>query len=127
MATAEQWLSKLTKLKVNKARGDPAPHKPLLILVILELAEQGLLPKDILPLTPELAFRFFTYSSVVSHRRSQRPNVRSPFFHLKSDGIWSPLDGEGSPPAERFQARFVAMPSDFVAFANDPASRDKAR
>ncbi len=127
MATAEQWLGKLTKLKVDKARGDPAPHKPLLLLVILELAEQGLLPKDVLPLTPELAFRFCTYWSIVSHRRSQRPDVRYPFFHLKSDGIWSPLDGQGRPTAERFQARFVAMPSDFVAFAKDPASRDKAR
>jgi len=41
MATAEQWLGKLAHLKVDKARGDPAPHKPLLLLVVLELAEQG--------------------------------------------------------------------------------------
>src|SRR4051794_35971479 len=127
MATAEQWLNKLTRLKVDKARGDPAPHKPLLVLVILELAEHGLLPKDVLPLTPELAFRFCTYWGIVAHRRSQRPDVRYPFFHLKSDGIWSPLDEQGKPTGERFQARFAAMPSDFVAFAKDPVSRDKAR
>ena len=112
---------------MDKARGDPAPHKPILLLIVLELAEQGLLPKDVLPLTPELAFRFCTYWSIVAHRRSQRPDVRYPFFHLKSDGIWSPLDEHGKPTAERFQARFAAMPSDFVAFAKDPVSRDKAR
>jgi len=31
MATAAQWLGKLAHLKVAKARGDPAPHKPLFL------------------------------------------------------------------------------------------------
>ena len=127
MATAHEWLGKLAELKVDKAHGDPAPHKPLLLLVVLELAEQDLLSPEILPLTPELAFRFCTYWGIVAHRRSQRPDVRYPFFHLKSDGIWSPLDEHGQPTAERFRARYAAMPSDFVAFAKDPSSRDLAR
>ena len=98
MGTAEQWLGKCASLKVDKARGDPAPHKPLLLLVVLELAEQGKLPSEVLPLTPELAFQFCTYWSVVAHRRSQRPDVRYPFFHLKSDGFWSPLEKTASRP-----------------------------
>ena len=72
MATAAQWLGKLAHLKVDKARGDPAPHKPLLLLVVLELAEQGQAFGNILALTPELAFRFCTYWSIVAHRRTQR-------------------------------------------------------
>ena len=78
MATAAQWLGKLARLKVDKARGDPAPHKPLLLLVVLELAEQGPSFGDILALTPELAFRFCTYWSIVAHRRTQAPDVRYP-------------------------------------------------
>lgn len=127
MATSEEWLAKLAKLKVDKARSDPAPHKPLLLLVVLELAEQGMLLNDVLPLTPELAFRFCTYWSVVASRRTQKPDVRYPFYHLKSDGLWSPLAQDGQPTTERFLARYAAMPSDFVAFAKDPVSRDKAR
>src|SRR5688500_9044228 len=127
MATSEEWLARLAKLKVDKARGDPAPHKPLLLLVVLELAEQGLLPKDVLPLTPELAFRFCSYWSVVASRRHQKPDVRYPFYHLKSDGIWSALRHDGLPTTERFLARYAAMPSDFVAFVKDPVSRDTAR
>src|SRR5438128_465257 len=103
MATPEQWLGKLAKLKVDKARGDPAPHKPILLLVVLELAEQGLLPKEVLPLSAELAYRFRTYWSIVSHRRDQRPDIRFPFYHLKSEGVWSPLDENGKAAAERFQ------------------------
>src|SRR5207302_9612139 len=111
----------------DRARGDPAPHKPLLLLVILDLAEMGQLTPMPLPLTPELAFRFCTYWSVLATRRHQRPDVRYPFYHLKSDGFWSPLGENGKPTSERFQARYAALPSDFLAFANDPACRDKAR
>lgn len=127
MATTEEWLHKFANLKIDRASGDPAPHKPLLLLVVLELAEQGLLPNQILPLTPELAFRFCTYWSVVASRRKQRPDVRYPFFHLKSDGSWSPLGEDGTPATDRRQARFASMPSDFVAFTRDPAYRDQAR
>jgi putative restriction endonuclease len=127
VATSEGWLAKLANLKVDRARGDPAPHKPLLLLVVLELAELGLLPKDVLPLTPELAFRFCSYWSIVNSRRRQRPDVRYPFYHLGSDGIWSPLGENGTPTSERFKARYAAMPPDFVAFASDPISRDTAR
>lgn len=127
MATPQQWLAKLAKLKVDKAQGDLAPHKPLLLLCVLELAEQALLPKDTLPLTPELAFRFCEYWKIVSRRRPTRPDIRYPYFHLKSDGIWSPKDEHGNPTTERFKARFAAMPSDFVAFVNDPVFRDMAR
>ena len=127
MATPEEWLGKLAKLRFDRASGDPAPHKPILLLVVLELAEQGLLPDEVLPLTPELAFRFCTYWNVVASRRKQAPDIRFPFYHLKSDGFWSPLGEDGKPASDRHQARFARMSPDFVAFANDPASRDRAR
>ena len=57
--------------------------------MVLELAEQGLLPADVLPLSPELAFRFFTFWNVVAHRRTQPPDIRLPFHYLKSDGFWA--------------------------------------
>jgi putative restriction endonuclease len=127
MATAEMWLSRLAKLNVYRAKGGVAPHKPLLVLVILELADQGVLPTEILPLSPELAFRFFAYWSIVAHRRTQRPDVRLPFHHLSTDGFWSPLQEDGSRSPDDRLTRFAALTSDFVAFANDPAYRDKAR
>lgn len=47
MVNTEYWLTKLANLRVDRARGAPAPHKALLLLVVLELAEQGLLPADL--------------------------------------------------------------------------------
>ena len=57
LSAADDWLGRLAQLKVDRASGDAAPHKALLLLVVLELAEQGLLHPDELELTPELAFR----------------------------------------------------------------------
>ncbi len=37
----DYWLHKLATLKVDRSRGDPAPHKPFLLLVVLEMAERG--------------------------------------------------------------------------------------
>lgn len=127
MKSGDKWLDKLSKLRVDRASGDPAPHKPLLLLVVLDLAEEGLLPPKMLPLTPELASRFLSYSSIVAKRRSQRPDVRYPFHHLGSDGVWTPLDGTFERSGDRKLTRFVELPSDFVCFVNDPVRRDRAR
>ena len=60
MNRPDYWLGKFSKLRVDRARGDPAPHKPLLLLALCDLAESGDL-RDVLPLSAELAFRFCTY------------------------------------------------------------------
>ena len=41
MATPDEWPGKFANLRFDRASGDPAPHKPLLLLVVLEMAEQG--------------------------------------------------------------------------------------
>jgi putative restriction endonuclease len=127
MVTADSWLHKLSKLRVDRASGDPAPHKPLLLLAILERAERGQLPPRTLPLTPEMAFQFYTYWAVVAHRRRQRPDIRLPFHHLQGDGVWTVLDDSGQPSNDSRRSKFAVMPTDFVNFVNDPISRDHAR
>jgi putative restriction endonuclease len=127
MKSDEYWLGKLSNLRLDRASGDPAPHKPLLLLLILDLAQEGLLPPETLALTPELASRFVSYSAVVANRRAQRVDIRYPFYHLGSDGVWTPLDENFEKSKERMQTRYAELPSDFIHFANDPACRDKAR
>jgi putative restriction endonuclease len=127
MATPEQWLDKLANLNPDRARGDPAPHKPLLLLILLEMAEKGELRHKELPLTPELAFRFSTIWKIVAHRRKQPPDIRYPFHHLKTNGCWSALDENGKPSTHRNLTRLAVMPSDFLACLKDPVWRDKAR
>jgi putative restriction endonuclease len=126
-ATREHWLAKLAKLKVDRAKDNPAPHKPLLLLVLIELAEQSLLPHGTLPLTPELAFRFCTYWRIVAHRRKQKPDVRFPFHHLQSDGVWRALGEDVIPSPDRRLTRFAAFDPDFEACLHDEEFRTDAR
>ena len=126
MNRADYWLTKFAKLRIDRARGDPAPHKPLLLLVLCDLAESGDL-RDVLPLSPELAFRFYSYWSIVAGRRPQRPDIRLPFHHLAGDGIWSALDERGGPSPDKKLTKCASLPSDLVGFLGDPANRDKAR
>jgi putative restriction endonuclease len=125
-ATRARWLAKLAKLRVDR-KGTPAPHKPLLLLVVIELAEQALLPEKILPLTPELAFRFCTYSNIAAHRRTQKPDVRHPFHHLHSDGCWKALAEDRSVSPDRRLTRCAAYDADFESCLKDPSFRDDAR
>jgi putative restriction endonuclease len=127
MATPEQWLGTIAKLNPDKAAGDPAPHKPLLLLVLCDMAERGELRNKELPLTPELAFRFCAMGKIVAHRRKQRPDIRYPFHHLKTNGFWSVLDEDGKPSTHRKLTRLAVMPSDFLACLKDPIWREKAR
>ena len=120
----EEWLRKLTKL--NKARGN-APHKPLLLLVFLEMADRGEADWDGQSLTPELAFRFETFSCVVQHRRTQRLDIRMPFHHLKTQGFWSARTETGEPSKHRSVTRFIVFDPDFATACRDPEFRKVAR
>ncbi|MGP0068842.1 MAG: HNH endonuclease [Isosphaeraceae bacterium] len=109
------------------AKGDPAPHKPLLLLALIELAEQGRLPEKVLPLTPELAFQFCTYWHIVAHRRTQAPDVRFPFYHMQSDGCWKATGEDGQPAHDRRSARYAVLDPDFEASLNESTFRNEAR
>lgn len=119
-------LSKLSHLNIDRAKG-AAPHKPLLLLSLLEIAEQGGLTEELLPVTGELAFRFAGYWSVVSHRRPQRPDIKMPLYHMKTDGFWAPLDAQGNVLRHRELPATLRFAPEFLATVNDAALRMQAR
>jgi len=122
----EKWLKAVSNLRVDR-KGTIAPHKPLLLLVLAELAEQGKLTSKFLPLTGELVFRFLGYWTVVAERRPQRPDIHLPLYHMRSDGCWTPLDSEGQPTLERRRAVAANLDDTFLACLNDPVFRKEMR
>ena len=125
---AEEWFGKICRLKVDRARPEPAPHKPLLLLVFFDMLEAGQLSDGMLELTPSLAFRFSVYGSVVAHRRTRRSCcVIFPFFHLRSEGFWQVLDEKSQPTSERSRARYAMIDPGFLVAASDPGFRQRAR
>lgn len=82
--TLQKYVQKMKRLRVDRAHG-VAPHKPLLLLAVIELIERGQIQENKISLSPDLAETFMKYWSKVTDRR---PNIALPFFHLKSDGFW---------------------------------------
>lgn len=122
----EKWLKIISNLRVDR-KGSIAPHKPLLLLVLAELAEQGKLAEKILLLTGELVFRFLAYWTVAAERRPQRPDIHLPFYHMRSDGCWTPLDENGQPTFERRRAVAAQLDETFLACLNDADFRKQMR
>src|SRR6516225_10101832 len=127
MNSATDWLARLSRLRVDRARGHPAPHKPLLLLSILARMDDGDPLPPVLPLTPELAFRFLTLGTVVAHRQTQRLDIRLPFHHLQSDRVWVSFTRDGWPSPEFRQTSAVGIDADFAAFVADGHNRANAK
>lgn len=123
---AERWLGKLSDLGVSKSRGT-APHKPLLLLIVCELAEEGGLNGGLLARDGALAFRFASYWRVVADRRRTKPPLHLPFYHMKSDGFWKPLDAEGKDAASRELAVIAQLDVSFLLCLRDSAFRELTR
>lgn len=121
------WLDRLRTLNVYKAKHGKAPHKPLLLLVLLELAEIGQLNNGRIQLTPELAFRFSSLWPIVSHRRTQKPDVRMPFHHLGSDGFWNALMENGDSSPDKKLTCIAELDDEFFGLLQSPEFRETAR
>src|SRR5262249_23316109 len=102
-------------------------YKVLLLLGGGELGEEGKLREKILPLTGELVFRFLAYGTIVAERRSQRLDIRLPFYYMRSDGCWTPLDENGQPTLEKRRAVAARLDETFWACLSNSEFREQLR
>jgi putative restriction endonuclease len=128
---AARWLGKLHELNVDGEKKTrpigTAPHKPLLLLVVCDLVEKGALVGGLLHRNGELAFRFGTYWRIVADRRRTKPDLRLPFYHMKSDGFWQPLEADGRPAESRERAVLAQFDVSFLVCLQDTEFRTHAR
>jgi putative restriction endonuclease len=71
-----------------------APHKPLLLLAVIDLIAQGIIKTNFIEFTPDLGELFIIYWSRVMPP-DQRPNIVLPFYHLNSDKFWQHVPKPG--------------------------------
>lgn len=79
-----------SRARWTESTGNRAPHKPLLLLSVLDLFEQGKVESNLIELTPELGESFNRYWMRVLPL-DRRGNLALPFFHLRSEGFWKLL------------------------------------
>jgi putative restriction endonuclease len=98
-----------------------------LLLVVLDLIEEGKLDGGLLRRDGDLAFRFSTYWAIVADRRRTKPDVRLPFFHIRTDGFWQPLDSDGKQTADRNVSVLAQLDVSFLICAGQAEFRTLAR
>jgi putative restriction endonuclease len=130
--SAERWLGKLTRLNPYHAqpggacRGK-APHKPLLLLCLLDMAEAGELTSRTFARSAGLVLRFRSYGTIVSERWPSKLDVRLPFYHLSSQDFWEPFDSEMRPAKSPETCVVCDIHPEFFDLLGDASFRIKAR
>lgn len=131
-SSADQWLGKLTQLRAGNGEASdgvsgPAPHKPLLLLSIIDLAESGKVLGRVITRTPELVLRFRTLGTLVADRWPTRLQLKLPFYHLKTQGFWHAFTEEMQPAQSPKSCVVIELHPEFFALLADRDFRVKAR
>lgn len=124
----EQWLKKLARLNPNRSKiKGAAPHKPCLLLALLDMAEDGELKVAEVLKTPGLHVRFNALAALAQERWQGRIDLTLPFYHLRSQGFWQTLDKDGNPTASADQTKVVSLDPHYLLLVQDPEFRRRAR
>jgi putative restriction endonuclease len=87
-AILSKYIKKFTHLKVDRSKGQPAPHKPLLLLSIIQEIECGNIRENKICINAELVARFKDNFFHLIKVENFTTNFSLPFYHLKSEGFW---------------------------------------
>ena len=92
-ATLLKYLKSFKKLRIDRSHGI-APHKPILLLSVLQLYQNGINKINKIYLTPELVGLFKSnWNLLVTTKHDCR--ISYPFYHLKSDKFWKLIPKDG--------------------------------
>lgn len=82
-----KYLTKFKKLRLDRSHGI-APHKPILLISILQAYQSGLISNQKIYLTADLVALFKSnWSALVTSAHDCR--ISYPFFYMKSEKFWS--------------------------------------
>ncbi|MGF1679440.1 MAG: hypothetical protein ACFCUX_09645, partial [Candidatus Methylacidiphilales bacterium] len=84
---SHDYLKRLSKLRTGRVGDHIRPHKPCLLLAVLDLAEAGRLAENKIRYDAPLLEAFHRYFSVVrSAKDAENPYL--PFYYLTGDKFW---------------------------------------
>ncbi len=89
----DKYLRIFKKLKIDRAHGN-APHKPILLISVLQTFQNGINNNQRIYITPELVALFKSnWNSLVTTNHDCR--FALPFYHLTSDKFWKLISNPG--------------------------------
>ena len=129
-----EWL---TSLRMNKFKGEPRPHKPVLLLAVLELAETERLGANEVRFDPALFEAFSDYWKAVSDEPVGK--IQYPYWSMDSEPFWDlamqpgyedkPLSKSVTPSAKQVSewVRFARLDASLFEALRDETTRDHIR
>ena len=132
--TLDYYLAALDKMNRAVMRGVKAPHKPLLLLAILNLYKRGSLENNHIQLSDELVAEFKrlwgeyigepnTKSSVivaeglamdVAPRYPFQCSIENPYYHLQSESFWKLVKREEVGDEKKYYSSVKALRTHFA-------------
>jgi len=89
------YLKKFTHLRQGVTKYGKAPHKPILLLTLIELLEKGEITENKIYISPELVGLFKeTFALLV--RTEHKADFFLPFYYLSGEGFWNIKTKAGS-------------------------------
>ena len=83
------YIELFQNLNVNKTGSKSAPHKPILLLSIMDLIETGQIDAPFIPISDILQHRFKqNWKRYVSRSSGFNCAMQYPFYHLSSSPFW---------------------------------------
>ncbi len=109
----EHWLERLYNLRRDKRGTHERPHKPVLLLSIIDLLDRGIITRNEIALSDELVATFRRYFEVV-RKLNDQPTIENPFFHLSGDKFWHLVPQAGREPL--YQEGYASGPPSIGQF-----------
>jgi hypothetical protein len=94
------WLERLYNLRRDKRGTHERPHKPVLLLAILDLLDRGVIRINAVPFNEELVATFRRWFAIVRSEDDQ-PTLENPFYFLGGDKFWQVVPAGQNEPLYR--------------------------
>jgi putative restriction endonuclease len=132
------YADRFARLNVGSVGSHERPHKPVMLLALLDLFAQGTIKENRITYSPELLELFAEYFEAVREEGDQLTPI-NPFFYLRGDGFWHHHPRAGremvlsalkAPPGVRaFQeiSDYVALDDELFEILQDHAGRSALR
>lgn len=138
MANDENYYCQcFTTLTVNRHGTESAPHKPVLLLAVIDLYEYGVLKTNEIELSNALECSFLVnWSRYAQPSEFYRPTIATPFWHLGNEPFWHLVSKTGadikhfSSPYSKNKLKkhfFAVIDDELPALLEKATFRDEAR
>ncbi len=136
------YLDKFSNLHCNKMKGEVAPHKPIMLLSVMDLIEAGFITSNKIEFSEMLEERFKSnWKRYVKTDSVFKPNAGTPFWHLNYEPFWRlvPFCGGEETIAQlkksnpyssgtiRKNIRYAEIDSELFEFMKDENYRNKLK